>query len=599
MQLVKKLLYLLSPKERKQSMFLLLMILIMAVLEMIGVASIMPFMAVMTNPEIIEKNSLLNAAYDMSSLYGVETNQQFLFLLGTICFMLLILSLVFKSITIFTQVKFTSMCRYGIAKRLAEGYLNQPYSWFLNRHSADLGKTLLSEVGLVVSKGLGPMLNLISQIFLVSAILILLILTDPKLTLVVGFTIGVTYLFIYKLGRNFISNLGESRLKANQGLFTTVSEAFGAAKEVKLSGLEKVYTNRFSRPAKILAKNSAMFQLVSQLPRYFLEAIVFGGMLLVVLYLISQSGNFVSAVPIIALYAFAGYRLMPAMQQIYISATLLRFVGPSVDQMYNDLKNLQPSHPQQGQATFTFNKSIILKNVYYQYPKATQPAVKNMYLKIPVHSSVGIVGATGCGKTTTVDIILGLLEAKKGMLEVDGEVINENNRRAWQQNIGYVPQNIFLSDDTVLANIAFGVSSKSIKEKDVEHAAKIANLHEFVVNELPQKYQTTIGERGVRLSGGQRQRIGIARALYHKPKVLILDEATSALDNLTEKAVMDAVNNIGNNITTIMIAHRLSSVKNCDIIFLLEKGELKGQGTYNELINNNNYFRAVASESKN
>ncbi len=590
MQLLKKLLYLLSPKERKQSMFLLLMILIMAVLEMIGVASIMPFMAVLTNPEIIETNSLLNSAYDMSSSFGVETNQQFLFLLGTIVFMLLVLSLVFKSITIFTQVKFTSMCQYGIAKRLVEGYLSQPYSWFLNRHSADLGKTILSEAGLVVSKGLGPMLNLISQIFLVSAILILLILTDPKLTLVVGFTIGATYSFIYKLSRNFISNMGEGRLKANQGLFTIVSEAFGAAKEVKLSGLEEVYTNRFSRPAKILAKNSAMFGLVSQLPRYFLEAIVFGGMLLMVLYLISQSGNFVSAVPIIALYAFAGYRLMPAMQQIYISATSLRFVSPSVDEMYNDLKNLQPSHPQQGPATFSFNKSIILKNVYYQYPKATQPAVKNMYLKIPVHSSVGIVGATGCGKTTTVDIILGLLEAKQGMLEVDGEVINENNRRAWQQNIGYVPQNIFLSDDTVLANIAFGVSSKFIKEKDVEHAAKIANLHEFVVNELPQKYQTTIGERGVRLSGGQRQRIGIARALYHKPKVLILDEATSALDNLTEKAVMDAVKNIGNNITTIMIAHRLSSVKNCDIIFLLEKGELKQQGTFKELVKNNDFF---------
>ena len=212
-------------------------------------------------------------------------------------------------------------------------------------------------------------------------------------------------------------------------------------------------------------------------------------------------------------------------------------------------------------------------------------------MEIPANSTVGLVGATGSGKTTTVDIILGLLEAQKGSLEVDGKVIDKNNRRAWQHSIGYVPQHIFLADDTVSANIAFGINPKDVNQEAVEEAAKIANLHEFVINELPSKYKTTVGERGIRLSGGQRQRIGIARALYHKPQVLILDEATSALDNLTEKIVMEAVHNIGKNITIIMIAHRLSTVKNCDIIFQLENGILKDQGTFDKLIEINDKFR--------
>ena len=236
------------------------------------------------------------------------------------------------------------------------------------------------------------------------------------------------------------------------------------------------------------------------------------------------------------------------------------------------------------------NENITLNNINFHYPNAVKTAIKNLNLSIQSRTTVGIVGATGSGKTTTIDIILGLLEAQQGTLKIDGIEIKKNNLRAWQRSIGYVPQHIFLADDTVAGNIALGVDSKLINQKDVEKAAKIANIHEFVIDELPDQYQTTVGERGIRLSGGQRQRIGIARALYHNPKVLILDEATSALDNLTEQAVMEEVKNIGKDLTIIMIAHRLNTVKNCDNIFLLEKGELRQQGTFNELIKNSEYF---------
>jgi len=221
-------------------------------------------------------------------------------------------------------------------------------------------------------------------------------------------------------------------------------------------------------------------------------------------------------------------------------------------------------------------------------------ALKDINFNVSAGTTVGLVGVTGSGKTTTVDIILGLLEAQKGSLEVDGQVITKDNCRAWQRCIGYVPQNINLIDDTIAANIAFGVDPKSINQADIERAAKISNLHEFVINELPKQYQTVVGERGVRLSGGQRQRIGIARALYHKPQLLILDEATSSLDNLTEKAVMDAINNLSKDITIILIAHRLSTVKNCDTIFLIDKGQLKKKGTFEELVKYNDQFRNSA-----
>lgn len=307
--------------------------------------------------------------------------------------------------------------------------------------------------------------------------------------------------------------------------------------------------------------------------------------------MMAKSGSFNDSLPIISLYVFAGYRLMPAVQQIYVSFARLTFIGPSLDKLYNEIKNLKPPKEDINQDALSLQKTIELKNVYYNYPNSVRTALKNININISAKSTVGLVGTTGSGKTTTVDIILGLLESQSGTLEIDGQVITKHNQRSWQRSIGYVPQHIYLSDNTVSANIAFGVESSEIDQYAVEKASKIANLHKFVVNELSEQYQTTIGERGIRLSGGQRQRIGIARALYHGPKVLILDEATSALDNQTEKIVMDAVNNLSKDITIILIAHRLSTVKKCDKIFVLEKGEIKNEGKFEELVKVNENFQ--------
>ena len=587
MQVCKKLLFLLNYRDRKKAFILLIMLTIMALLDMIGVASILPFIAVLSNPSIIETNIILNTIFKTSSILGVNNVQEFIFALGLLVFVLLIISLSFKAFITYFQSRFIQLCEYNISTRLIKRYLEQPYSWFLSRHSADLGKNILSEVNQIVGTGINTIIDLIAQVMVTIALIFLLSIVSLKLTIIIGFLFGLIYLLIFYFVNSYLNQIGKERLKNNQLRFTAVSEAFGAAKELKVGGLENTYIKSFSNFAQVIARTQASINVIAKLPRFILEAVAFGGVLLIILYEMRQTATFSNILPIISLYVFAGYRLMPALQQIYSSITLLTFVTPTIDKIYYELQNLKSSNINEKKEILFFNESISLKDIYYDYPNSSRTALKDINLNIPAKSIVGFMGATGSGKTTIIDIILGLLEPQKGTLKVDGTIIKEQNSRSWQASIGYVPQNIFLIDDSIAANIAFGKDIKDINQDEVEKVSKIANLHDFIISDLPKKYQTIVGEQGVRLSGGQRQRIGIARALYNKPKVLILDEATSALDNKTEEKVMDAITRLSKNITIVLIAHRLTTLKNCDIIYNLEKGQVVESGTYDELINKN------------
>ena len=593
MKTLKKLKNLLSLKEQKRAVVLMGMVLIMGLVDTLGVASIMPFMTVLTNPEMIETNFILNYLFNIAGIFGVKTYLEFTFALGISVFIILITSLSLRGVTSYLQIKFIQMCEYNIGKRLLKNYLNQNYSWFLNRNSADLGKSILSEVSLIIGSGFKPYINLITQGVISIMIIILLIFVDFKIVITLGLIFFLIYGLIYKVLRKLLKSIGKKRLQDNKLRFTAISEAFGAIKEIKIDSLEEVYVKRFAKPSKSYSWNQALTKIISHLPSLAVQAVSFGCIMLVTLFLIVRSGSFIDAIPVITLYAFAGYRLMPSFQRIYSSISLLRYSGPALDSLYNDIKRFKPIVEKSDfiQEDIKFNENISLNNINFQYPNASKTSLKDINLEISANTTIGLVGPTGSGKTTLVDLILCLLEAQNGTLKVDGKIINKKNIKAWQNLIGYVPQNIYLTDDTITANIALGVDPKNVDYKEIVRAAKNANIHNFIENELPKKYETFVGERGIRLSGGQRQRIGIARALYKRPQLLILDEATSALDNLTEKIVMEAVQNISKNITIIIIAHRLSTVKECDKIFLLENGKIKSQGRFEELIESDLNFK--------
>ncbi len=565
----------------------------MSFLEAVGVLSVFPFFAVLANPQLIESNPILKAVYER---VGFNTEQAFLFALGFAVVFLLVISLVAKALTIFFQTRFALMREYAISRRLVEGYLHQPYIWFLNQHSADLGKNILSQVGVVVGNALLPMINLIVQSTLAFSILLVLLFVDAVLAITVGFVLGVSYIVVLFLTKGLIDRLGKLSFNSNHDRFMVVNEAFSAAKEVKLSGLEKVYIERFSFPAKVYAKTQATASITGQLPRFFFEAIAFGGMLVLTLILMYRDENGLkAALPIIVLYAFAGYRLMPALQQIYGAFTQIRFASHAVNLLHSEVVEFNAvSAKNSNTKKLLVNSSIKLRNIVFRYPNALNDAVKGLNIDIPANQTIGFVGSSGSGKSTTIDLILGLLNPTEGELRVDGECINSNNLRRWQSTIGYVPQQIYLVDDTILANIAFGVPCDEVILENVERASKIACLHDFVTKKLPHGYSTRVGERGLRLSGGQRQRIGIARALYHNPSVLVLDEATSALDTITEKAVMNALKNLGDPRTIILVAHRLTTLRECNKIYLMDQGELIDSGTYEELQIKNSIFKKMS-----
>jgi ABC-type multidrug transport system fused ATPase/permease subunit len=593
MQVVKKLIYILTAKEHKKAISLFLLTLMMALLDGIGVVSIMPFIIILLNPQILETNFILKNIYISMEVFGLENNLQFTFFLGVCTFIILIISLAFKAFTLYKQHSFTADCEYSLSKRLVEGYLHQPYSWFLNRHSSDLGKTILSDVRIVINRCISPMVIIISQSIVVIALVTVIVIVHYKLAIITIVSFIFAYILIYKFNKSLLSQIGKESAKANQSRFLILSEAFGAAKEIKIGNLEENFIKLFNRQSANYARNHALQSMISLMPRYGLESLALGGVILVILIFLANGRNLSSFLAIIAVYSFACYRILPCLQQIYANIIELRFESTTLDNIFNDLKSLKQKVLYMNSNPISLNRSINLNNVCYSYPKEPRKIIKNISLTIPAQTTVGIVGSTGSGKTTLVDIILGLIDAQEGKLEIDGIEINKNNVRNWQRLIGYVPQNIYLADNTIAANIAFGIEEKYIDQKIIERVAKTANINKFIEEELPQKYLTNVGERGVRLSGGQIQRIGIARALYNNPKVLIMDEATSALDSFTEKEVMKEIYNLSQNITIIIIAHRLSTIEKCKIIFLIENGKLVGQGNFEELKQINKQFRKI------
>jgi ABC-type multidrug transport system fused ATPase/permease subunit len=586
-----------SPRERARFWILVVITFVLSVIEAGSVISILPFLQLISNPDLVETNRIYAWVY---ANFGFESTRQFLIAAGIVVFIITVVGLVMKIATIWITTRFALMRSYSFSSRLLASYLHQPYEWFLTRHTARLGTSVLAEVDAVVFGSVLPAVQIIPQVFTISLLIIALCVMEPLIaiggTLLVGGFYGLVYLSVRKL----MSRIGQVQLDANRARFHAVQEAMGGIKELKVIGLEAIYLSRFREAAYRVVRVQAQGQILNVTPRYALEAIAFGGMIILILFLlISRGADIAALVPTLGIIAAAGLRLIPALQLLYSQIGVMRQGAAALESVHHDMTTLGADHAgvralHESQVLIPLAQRLELRSVVYAYPDAERAALRGLDMTIEANTTIGIVGGTGAGKTTLVDIMLGLLDPQEGEMLVDGTPVTLDIRRAWQKTLGYVPQTIFLSDGSIAENIAFGLPPEKIDRAAIESAARAAALHDFVTTELPRGYDTLVGERGVRLSGGQRQRVGIARALYHNPSTLIFDEATSALDTLTERAVMEAVDALASKKTIVMIAHRLSTVRNCDRIFFLHDGKVAASGRFEELVELDDRFRSMA-----
>lgn len=392
---------------------------------------------------------------------------------------------------------------------------------------------------------------------------------------------GGGYIAFFVFNSGALNRLGRERVLANQERFLVTAEAFGAFKDILMNDLAQYYLDKFGRASKAYAVRQAQVSLIAQLPRYLMEAVAFGGLILIVIYITLQQNTLLTAVPSLSLYALAGYKLLPALQQVYGSATQLRFSSQAISNLRKDLEQVGATSPYTEYVTI-MHGDVEFRGVSFRFNPDRQYVVKNLSLKVRAGEFIGLVGATGSGKSTIVDLFAGLLFPTTGEIRIGDTTLSEETAKSWRRTIGYVNQRVFIADTSIADNIALGDEPNNIDLLKVRRAAKLAGLEELV-DKLPYGYHTRVGENGTALSGGQRQRIGIARALYNLPAVLILDEATNALDSLTEQSVMQAIRTGCPGVTLILIAHRVSLTRHCDRIFLIENGTVHSSGTFDSL----------------
>ncbi len=565
-----------------------------ACLEVVSIGSILPFMALLERPDAIHNTYFTKWAYDT---FGFTSNRSFLIVAGIVVLCLFLVVNAVNALSLWAQSRFSWMRSFSISRRLLAAYLGHPYTFFLERNSSDFTRSIYQEVRQVVVGIILPMVTLLSKAISICLILVLLMYVNWAISLGLAVLLIGTYALVYVLSRKILTRIGERIVKANEECYRVTNEAFGGIKEAKLNGLESAYVEAYSPPGYMVGRMATRRAVMAGVPRCLLESVAFGGMLAIVLVLLGTSGSIGEIIPTVSVFAFAGYRLMPALSQVFVSIANIRSSTASLDIVVKDLEDAsrEPDFDLDADS-LPLESTLELKEVSFVYGEQTKSVVTDIDLKVERGESIALVGPTGAGKTTLVDLLLGLLEPTSGRLAVDGTVIDRSNVRGWQKQLGYVPQHIFLSDDSIKRNITLGTHGAEADLGRIEEAARIAGLHEFITSELPDGYDTKVGERGVRLSGGQIQRLGIARAIYRDPSLLFLDEATSALDAHTERNVMEAIRGASKDRTVIIIAHRLSTIRFCDRILVLDAGRIVDIGTWDELIDRCSLFKRLAGQ---
>jgi len=594
---LKELYTLLTGEQRKKLLQLQVLVVLMSFGEIAGVLAIGPFMALVGDPSRLQGDGRLAQLYSAS---GFSEPRTFLFWLGIGVLVVLTIAALISMFTIWRLSRYGARVGGELSSRLYKHYMHQPWLFHVGGSSSQLTNQIAQECQRITNQIINPLMQMNAKLVLAFFMVLAIFLYNPLVALVGLGIFLLAYLTLYRTVRRRLVRNGKNISAAQRQRFKLMSEGFGGIKDALLLGRQTLFTERFQKASERFANAQGTTQALSQAPRYAMELVAYGSVIFLVIYLLASYNNNLGAIlPILSIYALAGFKLLPAFQQVYTSLSQIRGNLAAFDALRGDLlaSSLGPSYElvemnDWVQPHFTARQSIVLDNVKFSYPGKPKPALEKLTLYIPANRIIGLVGASGSGKSTTIDLLLGLIEPQEGCVLIDGQHLVDENRRAWQNSLGFVPQSIFLADSSIRENIAFGLPPELIDEGKVERAASMAHLDELL-KELPGGLSARVGERGVQLSGGQRQRVGIARALYHDADVLILDEATSALDGITEKLIMDAIHDFSGKKTIIMIAHRLATVKQCDMIYLLDKGDIIDFGSYDDLAARNVTFRKM------
>jgi len=592
-----KLFYLMNPEQRRKFAFLQILVIVMAIFELIGIASIGPFMVLVSDFSVLEGDNFIARIYSVS---GLTNHYDFTFLIGILVLLLLLIGSFISMYTTWVLSIFGQEVGVKIGDRLFEFYLNKPWLYHTSVSSSTLTKQISVEANRITTGVITPLMQLNSKIITAIFISIALLFYNPLITISALIIFTLSYYIIYRIVRYRLSINGDMVSQSSKERFKLMAEGFGGVRDILLSRCQNNYVNIFVRSGDKYSHHHGETIALAHVPRYIMEFVVFGSLIIFLLYLLNKyNGEFGMILPVLSIYTLASFKIIPALQQIYASIVLIRGNISSFDSIKQDLEesfDMANNSISKNNKSLLIRDSIELNGIQFTYPGKNIPAIEGLNIKIPVNKIIGISGSSGSGKSTIIDILIGLIQPDKGEILIDGTPLLSENIGNWQDKIGFVAQSIFLSDASIMENIAFGLSKNDIDISKVHRAIELSHLSK-VIAELPKGVETMVGERGVQLSGGQRQRIGIARALYHDPEILIFDEATSALDGTTEKTIMDAIHDFSGLKTIIMIAHRLTTLKKCDLIYFIDQGRVVDSGNFENLINNNSEFKKMANLS--